>query len=54
MKLSAPKVVVWWIALILLVLSIIAFFVPAVKDFALWVAVVSSALMLIATAVSGL
>jgi hypothetical protein len=55
MKLNAPKTITWWIALILGALGIIGSFVsvPIVSGIAFWVVVVGLALLLFATATSG-
>jgi len=56
MKLSSPKVITWWIALVILVLGILANLVtiPVLSGFAFWLVVIAGALMLVATAVKGL
>jgi len=56
MKLSAPKKVTWFIALALAVIALIGFtnIIAAISPFAFWFALVSAALMLVATLVKGL
>ncbi len=56
MKLSAPKVITWWVALVLAVLGVLASLVviPVLSGLAFWLVVVAAALLLIATAVEGL
>jgi hypothetical protein len=55
MKLNAPKTITWWIALILGAVGLIGSFVslPIVSGIAFWLVVVGLALLLVATAVSG-
>ena len=56
MKLNAPKTITWWIALIVGAVGLIGSFVslPIVSGIAFWLVVVALALLLVATAVSGL
>jgi heme/copper-type cytochrome/quinol oxidase subunit 1 len=56
MQLSAPKLITWWIALILGVLGVIANFVviPVLSGFAFWLVVIGLALLLLATLIEGL
>jgi hypothetical protein len=56
MKLSAPKVVTWWIALILGALGVLAELVtiPVLSGFAIWLVVIGLALLLIASATKGM
>lgn len=56
MKLSAPKQITFIIALVLLILALIGFFVPAIPvigGFAFWFAVVSSVLLLLGCYLKG-
>jgi hypothetical protein len=56
MKLSPPKQVTWFVALALAVLALLGFtgtFAP-VAPYAFWLALISAALMLLATIVKGL
>jgi CHASE2 domain-containing sensor protein len=55
MKLNAPKTITWWIALILGAVGLIGSFIslPIVSGIAFWLVVVGLALLLVATAVSG-
>jgi 4-hydroxybenzoate polyprenyltransferase len=56
MKPSAPKVVTWWVALILGVLGLLGFLgtIAALSPYAFWLALAGLALMLIATLVKNL
>ena len=56
MKLSAPKQVTWWIALIVGVVGIIASLVtiPGLSGIAFWLVVVAFVLLLLASFVPGL
>ena len=56
MRLTPPKKIVWWISLILVVLALVVFFVEALgfQSYAIWLALVSAVLMLLATAMKGL
>jgi len=56
MKLSPPKQITWFIALALAVLALLGFTdtITALSMYAFWLALISAALMLIATIVKGL
>jgi hypothetical protein len=56
MKLSAPKVITWWIAVILGVIGILGSFVtiPFVSTYAFWFVVVAFVLLVLATLLEGL
>ena len=56
MKPSAPKVITWWIALILGVLGLLGYLgtIAALSPYAFWLAFFGLVLMLIATLVKGL
>lgn len=56
MKLNAPKVITWWIAVIVGVLGIVAFFVtiPVLSVYAFWLVVVGFVLLVLGTFVKGL
>ena len=56
MQLSAPKVINWWIALILGALGLIANLVtiPVLSSLAFWLVVVALVLLLAATSMEGL
>lgn len=56
MRLSAPKVITWWVALIVGVVGILASLVaiPVLSGFAFWLVVIGFVLLLIATLISGL
>jgi len=53
MKLNAPKVITWWIALIVGVVGLIGSFV-GIPTIGFWLVVVALALLLVANAISGL
>ena len=56
MKLTPPKVITWWIALILGVLALLGFLgtITALGQYAFWLALVGLALMLLATLIKNL
>ena len=57
MKLNQPKVITWWIGLILAVLGLIGNFapnIPVIGGLAFWLVLVSAVLMLAATYLEGL
>jgi hypothetical protein len=56
MRLTPPKTIVWWISLILVVLALLAFFIASLgfQYYALWLALASAVLMLLATLLKGL
>lgn len=55
MRLSAPKNITWWIAVILGVLGLLGSFgLPVVGGFAFWLVFLGFALLALATAVDGL
>jgi len=56
MKLTPPKVITWWIALILGVLALLGHFntIAALTPYAFWLAIAGLALMLVATLVRNL
>lgn len=56
MKLTPPRKITWWIALILVAIAIIGQFVsiPVIGAYLFWFAAGSAALMLLATAIKGL
>jgi hypothetical protein len=60
MKLSAPKVIVWWIALILGVIAILVVLVPGIMPIAIivknafWIMAVGWVLLVLATFLKGL
>lgn len=55
MRLSAPKTITWWIAVILGVLGLLGSFgLPVVGGFAFWLAFLGFALLALATAMDGL
>ena len=56
MKLTPPKVITWWVALILGVLALLGYLktISALTPYAFWLALVGLALMLVACLVKGL
>ena len=56
MQMSAPKLITWWIALLIGVIGIIATFVtiPVLSGLAFWLVVIALALLLLATIIEGL
>ncbi len=56
MKLNQPKVVTWWIAVILGALGVLAKFVsiPFITDFSFWFVVAGLALLALATVIKDL
>ncbi len=56
MKLSPPKRITWWIAVIVGVVGILANFItiPVLSGFAFWLVVIGFALLAVATVVDGL
>lgn len=56
MTLNQPKVVTWWIAVILGVLGVLANLVtiPVLSDIAFWLVVIGLALLAVATFIKGL
>lgn len=55
MKLSAPKFIVWLIALIIGVAGLVVqLFIPSIQVWGFWLVLIGLALMLLATAISGL
>jgi hypothetical protein len=55
-KLSAPKQVTWWIALVVGVVGVLAYLVtiPVLSGFAFWLVVVAFALLVVATFIKDL
>ena len=51
MKLSAPKIITWWIALIIGVVGILAYLVtiPVLSGFAVWLVVIAFVILILAT-----
>ena len=56
MKLTPPKVITWWIAVILGVLALVGTLVtiPLVSTYAIWFAIVGLALLALASLIKGL
>ena len=56
MKLTAPKQITWWIALIIAILGLFGQFgiVAALNPYALWLFLIAYALLAVATLIKGL
>ena len=56
MKLTPPKVITWWVALILGVLALLGYMktIAALTPYAFWIALAGLALLLVATLVKDL
>ena len=56
LRLSAPKVITWWVAVILGVLALLGFFktISALTPYAFWLAIAGLALLVVATLVKNL
>jgi hypothetical protein len=56
MKLSPPKVITWWIAVIVGVIGILSYLVtiPVLSGFAVWLIIIAFVLLALATAIEGL
>ncbi len=56
MKLTPPKVITWWVALILGVLALLGYLntIAALTPYAFWLAIAGLALMLVAVLVKNL
>jgi hypothetical protein len=56
MKLSPPKVITWWIAVVIGVLGILStvITIPALSPYAFWLVVIGFVLLALATAIDGL
>jgi hypothetical protein len=56
MKLTPPKVITWWVALILGVLGLLGYWgqVAALKPYAFWLVIAGLVLMLVATLIKNL
>lgn len=56
MKLNAPRVITWWISLILAAAGLLAklFTIPVLTPYAFWLVLIGAALLLLATAKKGL
>jgi hypothetical protein len=54
MKLTPPKQITFWISIVLGLLGLIAFFVPAISVYAFWLAFVGFALLALGLLVKGL
>jgi len=56
MDLNAPKVITWWIAVVLAVIGLIAQLVaiPVLSGLAFWIVLVAAVLLILATLLKGL
>jgi hypothetical protein len=56
MNLSAPKVITWWVAVILGALGILSYLVtvPVLSGFAFWLVAIGFVIFVVATLVKGL
>ncbi len=54
MKLSMPKVITWWIAVILGLLGIIFAFAPTLSNYSIWLVALGWLLLVLGTAIKGL
>jgi hypothetical protein len=54
LNLSKPKLITFWIALLLAVVGVIFFFVPAVEAYALWVVVIAYVVLALGNVVKGM
>lgn len=54
MKLSEPKVITFLIAVLLGVLGVIFFFVPSVKDYAIWLILVGLVILVLGNLFKGI
>ena len=56
MKLSPPKMITWFIALVLAILGLLGFTgtIAPLSEYAFWLALIAAALMLLATVIKGL
>lgn len=54
MRTNAPTKIVWYICLILLLVGIAFFFIPAVALYGIWVIALGLVLLLLATLLKGL
>jgi hypothetical protein len=55
-KLSPPKVITWWIAVIVGAIGILSYLVtiPVLSGFAVWLIIIGFVLLALATAIEGL
>lgn len=53
MKLNEPKVITFWIAVLLAVLGLIAFFVPDFKEYAFWFELVGFVILALGNLLKG-
>jgi hypothetical protein len=54
MKLSEPKVITFWIAVLLGLIGLIAFFLPSLTMYSFWLLLVGFVLLVLANLVKGL
>ena len=54
MKLSTPKTITFWIAVILAVLGVVFMFIPAVTSYAFWLVLVGFIVLALGNLLNGL
>jgi len=54
MKLSMPKVITWWIAVVVGVLGVIFYFIPSLSAIGFWLVALGWLLLVLATSMKGL
>jgi len=52
--LSAPKVITFWIAVILAIIGLVFFFLPAVAAYAFWVLLVAFIILMLGCLIKGM
>ena len=53
MRLNAPKKILFWISVVIAVIGLVFFFIPAVKDFAVFVALSAFILLALGNVLKG-
>jgi len=54
MRLNAPKVITFWIAVALAILGLLFFFIPAVAAFAFWLLLIGFIVLMLGNFVKGM
>lgn len=54
MKLNQPKVITWWIAVLLGLIGLVIYFIPAFTVFAFWLVLIGFLLLALANVIKGL
>jgi uncharacterized membrane protein HdeD (DUF308 family) len=54
MTLNAPKAITFWISVILAIVGVVFFFVPAVAVYAIWLLLVGFVLLMLGNIVKGM